>query len=242
MTTTVPADLRDIIAGRFKRLKEEAKCRDCGTTAAACQADPTPGPGGLCCWSGRHEHTMDTGALARLHEEIAAGTVRSVEEVYPPKMQGPRRPSMSWLLHQGEIWQPKQGPAVRIADMDACHRYNTMRFLERRAGLLADAEVWRMLLSPMQPSGDMACDAFEREIDEMQREPVEWLRTTPLHQALSRGLPAESDDPGALRELAARAAHWSTCACRDDLGAVCACPPPRGEVGTGPDAEGVSSL
>jgi hypothetical protein len=241
----VAPDLRETIAARFQRLRDEAPCRDCGATDAMCRTfrKDGPGPEGLCCWSGRHSHDMNPRHLAALHAEIASGAVRTVEEAHPAPVQGPRRVSMNWLLHQGELWQPQRGPAVRIADMHICHRYHTVRWLEARAPGLAFREtMWMagMASGPFGPSGDMACDAFEREVDEITAKPLVWMRSTALHRSLSRALPRR---PRKVRLLVARAAHWSTCPCRDDLTATCACPPrPPVTCGTGSDAEGVNGL
>jgi hypothetical protein len=225
----VASELSEIIAARIQRLNGEAPCQ-CGATALECRSDRTgdqSGPGSLCCWGGipGHGHVVDRRKLATLHAEIAAGTVRTLEEAHPAPAQGPRRVTMAWLLDQGEIWQPERGPSVRIADMHICHRYHTVKFLERRAASLAFREVMGMASLAgtfFGPSGDMACDAFEREMDWKTDKPLEWLRSTELHRSLSRALPRGAKK---LRRLVARAAHWSTCPRQDDITAPCGCPP-----------------
>lgn len=68
-----------------------------------------------------------------------------------------------------------------------------------------------MIFSPFQPGGDMARDAFDRELDEMQEHPITWLRGTPLLRALLKGLPHRGRK---LDDLIERASHWHTCPMR----------------------------
>jgi hypothetical protein len=201
------------IQERRQRIADLAKCVDCGSDQAFCRTfrKDGPGPEGLCCWSGRHEHRPDQRLLDELLREVAAGEVRTVEEVYSAPVLGPDRPGVHWLLWQDTWWYPHRRPAVRIAEMEKPHRLNTANWLERRATLYANAEYHYMIFSPMQPGGDMACDAFDRELQMMLDEPVEWLRGTPLMQTLRRGLPTRGRKLEALR---VRAVHWHTCPMR----------------------------
>jgi len=205
------------IAARRQHIEDTAKCVDCGTDQKTCQvlgAGQT-GLDALCCWSGRHEHRTDRKALNALLDEVAAGgPIRTVAEVDPPPVLGPLLPSYTWLLGQDTWWYPHRRPAVRVAEMDKPWRFNTLRYIERRAAQLADREYWHMAAigaSPFGPSGDMATDAFEREMDGLLREPLEWLREQPLMRALRKGLPTGGKK---LTTLQARAAHWSTCPMR----------------------------
>lgn len=212
-------DLRSkVIAERRQHIEDTAKCVDCRTDQKTCRtgAIGQPGPEGLCCWSGRHEHRADRGALKVLLDELAVGgPVRTVAEIDPPPVLGPNLPGYGWLLHQDVWWYPRRRPAVRIASMDKPWRFNTARFVERRAEELADWEYSGMagiLGSPMGPGGDMAVDAFEREMDALLCDPVGWLRSTALMRALRKGLPGEDSSKG--RALAVRAVHWNTCPMR----------------------------
>lgn len=198
---------------RRQHITDLARCVDCGANAATCRTfrKDGPGPEGLCCWSGRHEHRPDQRLLDELLREVTAGKVRTVDEVNPAPVQGPKLPSYGWLLWQNEWWYPYRRPAIRIAEMEKTHRYNTANFLERKAGRLVRAQEMSMILSPFQPGGDMACDAFDRELDVMRERPVEWLRGTPLLVALRKGLPHRGRK---LDDLAERASHWHTCPLR----------------------------
>lgn len=206
------------IAARRQHIEDTAKCVDCGTDQKTCQvlgAGQT-GPGALCCWRGdRHHHERDQKALDTLFDEVArGGTVRTVAEVDPPPVLGPLMPSNRWLLHQNVWWYPHRRPALRIAAMEKPYRYNTTRLLERRAPQLAGQEHRSMagwLSHPLGPGGDMATDAFEREMDDLLRDPLGWLHERPLMRALRRGLPTGGKKLAALQ---ARAAHWSTCPMR----------------------------
>jgi hypothetical protein len=68
-------------------------------------------------------------------------------------------------------------------------------------------------------------DGSER-IEELRRgglcphHPVEWIKSTPLHQALATGLPTKGKK---LRALQKRAAHWDACALRVDPNTECTC-------------------
>src|ERR1041384_1638007 len=157
----VGADLRSkVIAARRQHIEDTAKCVDCGTDQKTCRTlgAGQSGPDALCCWSGRgHEHKRDQKALDALLDEVASGgPVRIVAKVDPPPVLGPLLPSYRWLLHQDEWWYPHRRPALRIADMEKPHRYNTARYIERRAAQLADIEFRDMAAwaaSPFGPGG-----------------------------------------------------------------------------------------
>jgi hypothetical protein len=136
-----------------------------------------------------------------LLREVVAGEVRTVAEAYPPPRQGPLLPGYDWLLHQGIWWYPYRRPAVRVAEMDKPHRFNTARFIERRAADLHMTVGMRY----MGNAPDDVWHAWERE------DPVGWLRRTPLLRALRKGLPGGG---AKLRALEVRALHWHTCPMR----------------------------
>ncbi len=127
-------------------------------------------------------------------------------------------------LYQTAMWHPKP-PAqpVPIVEMSKEWRYNAARFMEQRARTIGDGALWNMLLGP-QPSGDMACDAFEDELDELEQrlhsDPVGWIRSTPLYQALVAGLPT---NPYKLWRLAQRARHFSGCEAAAHNRGPCSC-------------------
>jgi hypothetical protein len=226
-------DLESTITARRREIEEQARCKGCGTTLADCRrireqnTDPTAPDWLGCCAIGNPPgpctHEEDPTAVRRLLDEIDAG------EVNPPSGESgllhdrPRRVSRSWLLHQDEWWQPKVGPMLRIVEMDQMWRHNTAAFLLRRAPRLAARE-WALMVAdasgPLGPSGDMACDAFEAELDRLNDDPEGWLRETPLYRALIAGLPAE--DTKRRDRIAERARHYSTCPQRHGLG-TCTC-------------------
>jgi hypothetical protein len=136
-----------------------------------------------------------------------------------------RESTIAYLLDQKTWWKPRQGPPVLIADMTDTHRLHTAAWLFKRAEMLADAEATSMVFGPFQPSGDMACDAFDDIVGELLDRPLEWLRGKPLFGALLDGLPTPAQ-PDAWSDLLARAKHWSTCARNRVLAApVCTCTP-----------------
>lgn len=212
------AERAKTIAARRQHIADLARCQRCRTDRATCIAGMKGnGPEGICCWGGiGHRHIEDSRLVDELIKEITAGgDVRAVAEVDPPPVLGPAVASAQWLLGQDVWWYPNRRPAVRIAAMDKPWRFNTARFIERRADALADEEHWRMAriaAGPLGPSGDMAQDGFRREMDSILDDPLGWLRSTPLMQALRHGLPREGTKES--RMLAARAAHWNTCPMR----------------------------
>lgn len=131
-------------------------------------------------------------------------------------------------FNQGEAWKPDGRPLTRIADMSHEWRLNCVRFLERRAVAYAnnyafgcEAVLWDALGFL---SGEMARDSVTRQLehdaDYARSYPVEWIKSTPLHQALATGLPTKGKK---LRALQKRAAHWDACALRVDPNTECTC-------------------
>lgn len=131
-------------------------------------------------------------------------------------------------LAQRQWWWPKDRPKVRVSDMDKFWRYNTCKWLERRAARIGLATVWWMVTigsGPLGPSGHMACDAFDREVEELDRavtsDLVGWMRGQPLYRSLARTLPTRS---GRLWRIQRGASHWSGCPARQVPSALCLCP------------------
>jgi hypothetical protein len=136
--------------------------------------------------------------------------------------------SVTARFDQGTWWRTKDDRWLRIADMDETHRYNTAAMLMRHAGRHAFAYSlgWDITVAE-HDGGDMAHESLERIADEIRdqiRDPQEWLRGTALYRALTAGFPTKRK---ALKRLAERAGHWSTCPKRTDLSAkTCTCPRP----------------
>jgi len=193
------------IAARRRLIQDMARCRGCGADQASCRewGKGQEGPESLCCWGGipGHGHVEDVRLLDELLREVAAGHVRTVEEAYPPPVQGPARVSMTWLLDQDVWWAPHRRPMVRIDQMDKPHRLNLCRWLERRAGTLEFADAMRGIWAD---APDDVWASLER------RTPMEFLEETPLYRRL-KGLPSGGRK---LRLLEARAVHWNTCPMR----------------------------
>lgn len=195
----------EVLAERRKHLDDTAKCQ-CGTDQATCEAGRKgrAGPEGLCCSGGSpgHGHVRDQRAIDALLREIANGEVRTVAELKPPPVLGPSGPTYAWLLGQAKWWYPHRRPAILIAEMDKPHRWNTARWLERRAGVLHESV-------GMQYMHGAPDDVWTSYLNENV---MEWLHSQPLLKALNKGLPR----PGTVKgdAMAARAVHWNTCPMR----------------------------
>ena len=199
----------EVVAERRQYIQDTARCVYCGLTRRSAQYIATltldDGVPDFCArrpGMGVCRYAEDTHMVNQLMREIMAGQVRTVAEAYPPPVQGPKLPEYAWLLDQKEWWYPHRRPAVRIASMDRPWRFNTVRFLERKAGTLHLAVIGRW----MSGAPDEVWNAYERE------NPLTWLREQPLMRALGKGLPRPDSAKG--RALAVRAVHWNTCPMR----------------------------
>lgn len=109
-------------------------------------------------------------------------------------------------LMQTEVWTTREGLTVRVDEMELPHLVNTVAFLERKAPQLELRHTMNLLLVLAQklpsiigqdeqgndiqshpsdwqdtfPRGEMAIDAFEREMNWRHEHPVQWLHTLPL--------------------------------------------------------------
>lgn len=147
-----------------------------------------------------------------------------------------RHMSAYTMFNQGELWLPKDRPAVHIDDMGLEWRFNSARLLERGATTSVVRYGWSELFSLSGLSEDNAMD-LANDMDHWQaqreRDPLAWVRTTKLYRALIADLPAELD---ALTALAERARHWSTCAVRTgDI--TCSC-----DAGPRADDEAIAAM
>lgn len=103
----------------------------------------------------------------------------------------PQRVGAGQLLQQGIWWRMRTSEeefaptvAIRIEHMDHEHRLALLAFLRRNAGRYKLRADWAMASGP-QPSGDMACDAFERECAQLWETPAAgWIEDQLLVQAL----------------------------------------------------------
>lgn len=188
---------RAVIAARRQKIRDDAPCIGCRSTLAQCEAhrgkDPTAPAWFGCCARGTAmapcSHQQDPAALRALLDEIAAGHVRTVEELPQPK----KRPIVGSVYDQGEWWQQKSGSWVRIAEMSPGHRYNSAAMILRGAGVIGFGySVGFALEADGHDGGDMAHESLQRAADDLARriadDPCGWMRETPVYRALTAGL------------------------------------------------------
>lgn len=91
-------------------------------------------------------------------------------------------------VYERKIWKTREGDEIQIETMSRQHAANTIAMLERNAESIKFQTVINMIRfasGPLGPSGDMACDRFDREIMDVEdANALLWLRDTPLHRAL----------------------------------------------------------
>lgn len=115
------------------------------------------------------------------------------------EFSGDLRQDWSALMQQDEIWIDKAGNKLLLDEMEPRYCGNVYSLMLRSLPGLARADSWSMMASP-GPSGDMACDAFESEIDRLEHiaaNPNEYAAESPLMKALLRrieGLPAHKEE------------------------------------------------
>ncbi|HLL68969.1 MAG TPA: hypothetical protein VK453_25140 [Micromonosporaceae bacterium] len=218
---------KDVIAARRQAIRDAAPCEGCGTSLASCKAargqDPTAPEWFGCCAQGVDmrpcRHVVDRRAMAELLDEIESGAIRTVAEATPK----PANLGMSWAeyVEQGEKWKPNGRPMVAIADMDETWRFNASRWLVRNAtGIAAKFARGTYLLISTDHMSERTADQLLDDAHHATANPEAWIQRTPLHTALTRGLPA---DGPALAELADRARHYSTCPQRENVDGECTC-------------------
>jgi hypothetical protein len=125
-------------------------------------------------------------------------------------------------LNQGDMWIPKTGHPMRIADMDPEWRYNASRWLEKRAEHFALQYGFGEILAAaplLDQMSEHSQDAFDAMQGQRERDPASWIRTTALYRALVDVLPTKRKK---LAKLADRARHWPTCPARTGSG-ECLC-------------------
>src|SRR4051812_28202373 len=95
-------------------------------------------------------------------------------------------------LYRDDVWVDGTGREWLLGDMRHEHVERVIAFLRRRARSLKELEIRRMwtdLQGPFAPGGDMACDAFDRELDWLYGvDPMEWLDGAPIVRALKAEL------------------------------------------------------
>lgn len=92
-------------------------------------------------------------------------------------------------------WKTRDGRVLDVSEMGPRHALHTYHLLHRQARRLAWNTSFEMIGSPWAPRGDMAQDAFDRELQEMHEYPHRWLDQTTLVRALwaraCEGFPVE---------------------------------------------------
>ena len=113
------------------------------------------------------------------------------------------------VLYQDEVWVDIKGNVKRLTDMDAGHRINTLRFIERRtrrfyeqASLIAIAEN----LANMDDDGIEW--GYSVHDDPCFMRPDEWLNRQPLVGRLRELVEQDLARPFAEQRLAARNWLW----------------------------------
>jgi hypothetical protein len=109
------------------------------------------------------------------------------------------------LLSQDRVWI-EDGKLIPLKELQPQHRRNLIAYLERNAEKLK----WSFelaMLSGLQPSGDMACDAFDSEMEKLERTSgIDWLNGLPLMIELRR-IEKKYNSPERLRKLQVRRAE-----------------------------------
>lgn len=88
-------------------------------------------------------------------------------------------------VHQGEWWVDVNHQWHKINGMTLGHVENVMALLRSRATVLAMRQTWAMHdYAANAPDG--AYYAVTREIEEIERNPLAWLKSTTLYRALKK--------------------------------------------------------
>jgi hypothetical protein len=107
----------------------------------------------------------------------------------------------SWenALASSTIWVTGDGVEHHLDSFDRARCTNILDFVLRTLPTLVQRDLMRMMSGPY-PSGDMACDAYDRTVgylEDILSNPRGWAGKQPLVQALRRrisGLPAEENE------------------------------------------------
>lgn len=91
---------------------------------------------------------------------------------------------LEWL-HQDKTWTDATGHVWQLEKMDPRHRRNVLNVLERNAFRLVVRDYMLLTSGPFGPQGDMACDAFDREMDDAFDNPLPVLRGYKLIKRLT---------------------------------------------------------
>lgn len=121
---------------------------------------------------------------------------------FPPGMEEETLSfSEDWrqIIHQGVFWIDAGGNRLLLDEMETSHCANVRKWIFLNLSRIAERALMLMALGP-GPSGDVASDAFEAEMAELehivQNAPA-WAAETPLVKALERrsqGLRAQEEE------------------------------------------------
>lgn len=196
--------LKDTIKARRKLIRDQAACDTCCGSRAACKAEMRRDPEAPfgCC--DRCCHRASASELVKLLKEIESGTVRTVAELTQPARDRqavrhadraerlakgmPGHLSMATMFDQGVWWKSRDDGWVRVADMSDTHRRNLLGFLDREAGRLA----WQIGFAELvlyEGAPDEVVDAWIDDEERRMSDPLRWMRSTPLYQAVADHAP-----------------------------------------------------
>lgn len=86
-------------------------------------------------------------------------------------------------LVQTEVWYNKQGVPIPLQTMDRRYRLNVLNWIWTHAERIAETVLFHYLFLP-GPRDEDALDAFEREMEWLELDPIAYLAETPLVRAL----------------------------------------------------------
>lgn len=91
---------------------------------------------------------------------------------------------LDWL-HQDKEWIDGSGTRRQLVDMETSHLVNLKSWLRRQATYLEFVDGMTMLASPIgSPRSIHSQDAVDEWLDERGENPVGWLESTPLFEAI----------------------------------------------------------
>lgn len=93
------------------------------------------------------------------------------------------------VLAQDQRWKTKDGSVIELTAMTVSHRRNLLAFLRRNAAKLEFRDGMIALTGPMAPRGEMAAEDLGDYLAD--RDPDEWLNSTPLVQRLAQLVAAD---------------------------------------------------
>ena len=97
-----------------------------------------------------------------------------------------RSRSLIHYLEQEEVWRNYFGNDVRIDSMDERYVANLTAWLLRKAPAIQWSLYCEIAHFARQDHGDMAQDALDQMLYELEQPPLQWIRQRPVFKALER--------------------------------------------------------